>query len=226
MGYYAQMTEVNDAFGLKCMTVFFCSLTILSVILRFYARRLTRAGLGLDDWFAFSASVFVLALNANVLGGTIKGAYTGHSPIVNDRPVATELEHLSLKYKYGFQITEKVAVGLIKLSILFLWRRIFGTVRSFAASCWVMIGVIVAWSSSFFFATLFQCGTNWVWNWAPIDFFKTHCTNNTTMVTFFIATDILTDLMIMFMPIPIIWKLHMPRRKKAGVTGIFMLGLL
>lgn len=167
-----------------------------------------------------------MILNGVFLAGTIQGAITGHSPVVNNWPVTTELEHLAQKYKYAFQTTEKITFGLIKLSILLLWKRLFGRIRSFARFCSIMIWVITAWSIAFFFATLFQCGTRWTWNWAPIFIFLTQCSDTLNMLTVFTATDVLTDFIIMFMPVPIIWKLQMPLRKKLGVTSIFMVGLL
>lgn len=169
---------------------------------------------------------FVMALNGIFLAGTIQGAITGHSPIVDNWPVTTELEHLAQKYKYGFQITEKITFGLIKLSILLLWIRLFGRVRSFSTLCWIMIGVITAWSIAFFFATVFQCGTRWSLNWAPILISLTQCSKVLDVLTVFTATDVLTDFIIMLMPVPIIWKLQMPLRKKIGVISIFMVGLL
>lgn len=37
----------------------------------------------------------------------MKGAITGHSPVVDDLPVTTPLKIVAQKYKYAFQITEK-----------------------------------------------------------------------------------------------------------------------
>ena len=108
------------------------------------------------------------------------------------------------QYKYAFQTTEKVAFGLIKLSFLFLWRRIFGHVRTFNIASWTMIGIVIAWSVAFFFATIFQCGVDWSLNWAPITDFLTKCTNTLGMRTVFTATDILTDLIIIAMPVPMV----------------------
>lgn len=168
----------------------------------------------------------MLALDGIFLSGTVQGAINGHSPVVNDWPVSTDLEHLAEKYKYAFHITEKVAFGLIKLSILFLWKRMFGRVRSFAILCWIMIGIIASWSIAFFFATVFRCGTYWALNWAPSTSFPTQCTDTLAIITVFSATDVITDLIILFMPVPIIWRLHMGLRKKIGVTSIFMVGFL
>ncbi|KAL5044216.1 hypothetical protein BDW71DRAFT_215770 [Aspergillus fruticulosus] len=231
MAYHRALPYVNDRSGLIVMTsVFF--LTAISVVsLRFYSRRLSKLHVGLDDWFALaslmclSSIVFVLALNGIFLSGLIQGAITGHSLVENNWPQPSALEVLAQKYKYAFQTTEKVAFGLIKISILLLWKRILSPIRSFQLFCWFMIGIVAAWSISFFFATLFQCGTHWDWNWAPIGFFLTQCTDTLNMLTVFCGTDLLTDFVIMLMPVPIIWKLKMSVRKKLGVTSMFMVGI-
>ena len=121
------------------------------------------------------------------------------------------------QYKYGFQTTEKIAFGLIKLSILFLWRRIFGHVRAFNRASWVMIVIVSAWSLTFFFATVFQCGVKWSLNWAPITIFLTQCSNTLNMLTVFTATDIITDLLIIAMPIPMVNARRASERRLYGL---------
>ncbi|KAL4927487.1 uncharacterized protein BDV17DRAFT_292487 [Aspergillus undulatus] len=225
MAYHRALPHVNDRPGLMVMTGFFFATAILAVVLRLYSRRISRLELGADDWFALVSFVLVLGLNGTFLGGLIQGAITGHSVVENGWPVHSDLEVLVQKYKYVFQTIEKIAFGTIKISILFLWKRIFNPSRQFRMFCWIMVGFITAWSISFFFATLFQCGTNWSWNWAPIGFFLTECTNTLDMLTVFTGTDLLTDFIIMLMPVPIIWRLKMPTAKKIGVTSLFMVGI-
>ncbi|KAL3478697.1 hypothetical protein BJX99DRAFT_256347 [Aspergillus californicus] len=225
MAYHRALPQVNDRPGLIVMTSIFFLTAILAVSVRFYSRRLSRLTLGPDDWFALASLFFVLALNGIFLSGLIQGAITGHSIVLNNWPQPSALEVLVQKYKYAFQTTEKIAFGLIKMSILFLWKRILSPIRSFQLFCWFMIGIVAAWSISFFFATLFQCGTHWHWNWAPIGFFLTECTDTLNMLTVFCGTDLLTDFVIIFMPVPIIWRLRMSVRKKIAVTGMFMVGI-
>ncbi|KAI0915157.1 hypothetical protein F4823DRAFT_630267 [Ustulina deusta] len=206
------------------MTVIFSILVILSTIFRFRARNLTKAGLKIDDWLAVIALLFTLGLNGVFLAGTIEGAITGHSLVVNDLPVTNDLEILIQKYKYAYQTTEKIVFGLIKITLLLLWKRLFGRSRALIILCYVMIAVVAAWTVAFFFETVFQCGTNWTLNWAPIFVFLTKCTASLDVLTVFGVTDVLTDLIIIAMPIPLIWTLQMPIRKKVAVTGIFALG--
>ncbi|KAL5335747.1 hypothetical protein BJX70DRAFT_374383 [Aspergillus crustosus] len=244
MAYSRALPHVNDRPGLIVMTSIFFITAIAAVSLRFYSRRISKLALGSDDWFASASLVclhsvahinrlvftnevqfFVLILNGIFLGGLIQGAITGHSVVIDNWPQPSALEVLAQKYKYAFQTVEKITFGLIKLSLLFLWKRILSPIYAFQVFCWVMIGVVAAWSIAFFFATLFQCGVNWDWNWAPIGFFLTQCTDTLNMLTVFCGTDLLTDFIIMFMPVPIIWGLRMSVRKKIGVTSVFMVGI-
>ncbi|CAJ2512980.1 Uu.00g010990.m01.CDS01 [Anthostomella pinea] len=216
--------HVDDRNGVIVMTAVFTLLIILAVAFRFYARHLTRAGYGADDWLAAAALFFTLALNGIFLGATIEGAITGHSPVRDGWPVTTPLQIVAQKYKYAFQITEKVVFGLVKLSLLFLWKRLFGSSKPFRIVCRVMIPITVAWTLAFLFTTIFQCGTRWTMNWAPIGIFLTQCIESLNVLTVFSVTDILSDLIIIAMPVPVIWRLHQPTRKKIALTSIFLVG--
>ncbi|KAI0165181.1 hypothetical protein GGR52DRAFT_585169 [Hypoxylon sp. FL1284] len=216
---------VNDRTGLMVMTICFIPLTVVAVVLRFYARHLTKAGSGPDDWLSVAALFFTLALNGIFLGGTIEGAITGHSPVKDNWPVTIPLEITAQKFKYPFQVVEKLVFGLIKLSLLFLWKRLFGSSKRFRIACWVLIAFTIAWTVGFLLTTIFQCGSRWNLNWAPIATFLSQCIESLDVLTVFSATDIVTDLVIMGMPVPIIWSLQLQTRKKFGLTAVFLVGL-
>ncbi|KAF2963518.1 hypothetical protein GQX73_g10049 [Xylaria multiplex] len=216
--------QANDRNGILVMTVLFTIIIIAVVVLRFYARHITRAGYGADDWTALAALLFTLGLNGIFLGATIEGAITGHSPVVDGWPVTIPLEITAQKYKYAFQTTEKWVFGLIKISILLLWKRLFGSSKRFRVLCWVMIGITIAWTLAFFFTTVFQCGTRWSMNWAPIGIFLTQCIESLDVLTVFAATDIISDLIIICMPVPLIWRLHLPTKKKVALNSVFLVG--
>ncbi|KAI1826339.1 hypothetical protein F4861DRAFT_537181 [Xylaria intraflava] len=224
-GYSVHLQLVNDRVGLIIMASLFSFLVCLVTAARFYARRLTGAALGVDDWLALVSLVFVLGLNGIFLGGTIQGAITGHSVVADGWPVTSPLEHLVQKYKYAFQITEKFAFGFIKLSFLFLWKRTLGKSRKLTIYILFLVIIVSAWSIAFLFITVFQCGLRWELNWAPIAIQLTECVSVLSLLTAYATLDLATDFAILAIPIPIIWKLSMPVRKKAGVTAIFGVGL-
>ncbi|KAI0186892.1 hypothetical protein EV127DRAFT_472344 [Xylaria flabelliformis] len=142
-GFSQSMRQVNDRVGLIVASSFLSFLVILVTVSRFYARRLTRLGLGVDDWLAL--------------------------------------------------------VSLV-------------------------VGFIGAWSIAFFFITVFQCGLRWDLNWAPVGVQLTECVSLIGLLTAYSTLDLVTDFVILCIPIPVIWNLSMPVRKKIGVTAVFGVG--
>ena len=110
----------------------------------------------------------------------------------------------------------------IKLSILFLYRRIFrGPVFDICTK--VMIGIVIAWTISFFFAFLLQC--------VPVTTSTLpgpgeHCINLSPVTYALGVTGVLTDFTILMIPIPNVWQLQIPFRSKVAIIGIFALGFL
>lgn len=113
----------------------------------------------------------------------------------------------------------------IKLSILLFYRRLFPRENTTArwrtchlALCIASVGVGVIQC----FGIAFQC--------TPVAFFwdRTipggHCINMMAFFRFANIANLLTDILILAMPIPIVWSLRLDRQKKIGVCGLFLLG--
>jgi len=54
---------------------------------------------------------------------------------------------------YALEILTWPAVGMTKISVLLLYRRIFATPK-FKAMAWILVGVIIAWTIAFTFALM------------------------------------------------------------------------
>lgn len=83
----------------------------------------------------------------------------------------------------------------------------------------------VVWGISFFFATLFECyPIHEVWT----TFYgqPRHCYVYLPMFYATAVTNMVTDLCILTIPLPMIWKLQMPTQQKIAVSGMFLLGAL
>ena len=68
-----------------------------------------------------------------------------------------------------------------------------------------MIVFTSGWSIAFFFATVFQCGTDFSLNWAPLIPFFTECgakVNTFTVMTLYATMDVIGDIIIICLPIP------------------------
>ncbi len=103
-----------------------------------------------------------------------------------------------------------------------LYRRIF-VGKWFYRATWVMFCINIGWGVAFTLVYLFQCqpiSAGWT---TSLGVNHQTCINLVPFNYTFSATTIVLDVLIIIMPWPIIWNLHMPLRQKVGVTGIFLL---
>ena len=139
-------------------------------------------------------------------------------------PIYTYRVGVFEQVNYAAQLTQTLTFGFTKLSVLFLYRRIF-TGDIFRRALWIMYSIVAMWTIAFFFCNLLQC-----WpistNWALFGYDPANCIETTTMYLAQSWSDVLTDVMILSMPAPCIWALQMSTKHKFGVIGIFLTGFL
>lgn len=106
------------------------------------------------------------------------------------------------------------------------YRRIF-TSNWFKKLSIAILILITLWSVAFFFATLFECnGRNLDLMWKSIQTFKDVCYKYKNVQLAHCVSDVVTDLIVLSMPLPEIWKLRMTTRQKVIISLIFLIGLL
>jgi hypothetical protein len=124
---------------------------------------------------------------------------------------------------FAFQFLHLSAMPVIKASILAFYWRIFPN-RGFKIVVIIMSTYITLWFISIFFATLFQCNPIWH-NWGTVPDEMSGCDPNIIyMYQAAAVTNMASDVLILCIPIPFIFKLHMPLRQKLAVLGIFLTG--
>jgi hypothetical protein len=107
-------------------------------------------------------------------------------------------------------LTQVLSIGPTKLSVLLFYRRIFAKngARWFDILSMVMIFVVTGWTISFFFANLFECTPiESLWTLKPSD--KRHCIQQLKMFLAQAYADVVTDGIIICLPIPISEWLYM-----------------
>ena len=119
---------------------------------------------------------------------------------------------------------EPVGFGLIKLSVLFFYRRIFVS-KKFSIVTWSLIGLIVCWMISFFFSQIFICSPVSAGYGTRLQLF-TQCGDTLTRLRVYTITDIITDVMILSTPIPMVVRLHTNTKRKVAIIAIFLMGAL
>jgi hypothetical protein len=116
-----------------------------------------------------------------------------------------------------------VTLCLIKTSLVVFYIRIFGNAPNFRLSAYIAIGVLVAWAISVVLETFLLCRPL-AFNWDTT--IKGVCGNRNTVYVSAGALNVVTDFMVMLLPIPHIIKLQLAVKKKLGLVFMFSIGIL
>ncbi|KAI6962023.1 hypothetical protein KC332_g16279 [Hortaea werneckii] len=188
----------------------------ISVVLRFVTAALRSRPIGKDDWsmlLAWLSSIgFTIASYISVAWGV------GFEKA--DAPAWWAVE--AIKAVYVIEIFYYFSLFFVKVSILMLYLRLAGNLRTFLY--WGAIGTLVIIVAQFV-STIVVVGTQCMpmaTYWDPT--VEGTCIN---INDFFYSTNIftiITDVMIIGLPIATLWKLNCPRAQKYGIMLAFLLG--
>lgn len=130
-----------------------------------------------------------------------------------------------MEFAFISQVLSTIVYGTLKLSVLFLYRRLFHS-EKFEIISLSAIALIIVWCVAFVFASLFQCGNNPSWLWAGTNAAMEHCGPYKHIQLGQAVSDVVTGLLVLIIPVPIVWKLHMSLAQKTGMMIVFLLGYL
>jgi len=130
---------------------------------------------------------------------------------------------------YASEVIYNISITLTKLSILFFYLRIFGPAAfpTLRRAIFITIGVTVAAGLSFCMTMVFQCTpVDSFWNFLEYDRREqpSHCIDINACGWAHGAVTFALDLWLMALPMPVLLKLSLPRRKKAEVCLMFAVG--
>lgn len=138
------------------------------------------------------------------------------------------LPPLHTQIQLAYLLLGIVALGLIKLSICFLYWQMFAKL----SSNWILrrflivwMIVIVGWTTAFVLAGLLECGTHLTAVFSPTGYLE-HCGSAISSGYAMVGTDIVTDFVTLIIPIPIIMGLQMDLQKKLLAISAFLVGAL
>ncbi|KAH9216680.1 hypothetical protein DL95DRAFT_362975 [Leptodontidium sp. 2 PMI_412] len=207
----------SSANQLLTTAILFIVLNTLFVTLRYYARHITKAGLGWDDFFLSAGYVSNIGLCVTAilivpLGGV--GHYI--SEVKQDNPA---LVTGWAKGIFAVELIYLTSVALPKLSVLVLYLRIF-TTRGCQISAQGTIALVTLNWVAFVVSCLLQCRPLAFWWDRTIEggscfdvqaFYRAMCVPN-----------LFTDLIVMLLPMQPILKLRLEVFKKIALLIIFL----
>jgi hypothetical protein len=181
-----------------------------------------RARIGADDITALLAGVFVMAATAMQITNALLG--TGGNDVMS---ADTEWRaRTALKINWINPIISPWAFGFIKLSLSLFYRRIFGVWSSFRLLNNIVIVILVLYTVGFSLGQLFLCGTNFYLIWIELDQqpARDHCAERGRLQFCYALISVLTDIMVVGLPLAFVGKLQMSGRKKWASAFVFALG--
>ncbi|OJJ42109.1 hypothetical protein ASPZODRAFT_137495 [Penicilliopsis zonata CBS 506.65] len=184
-------------FGLACFLL----------LLRLYTRVFVVRSVGLDDYFVVGSVVF----SAGFFGLCVESMKYGFGRHLWNVSVAS-LE-IYLKYLIPIVITYTWTPFCTKLSILLLYHRLNPTPK-FRYCIYALIFIITGYTLATTFATAAGCN--------PTHSDQTPCINS--LALWLAILNIATDFLMLFLPIPMLWTLHLPVMQKATLALIFAIG--
>ncbi|KAF2670818.1 hypothetical protein BT63DRAFT_202358 [Microthyrium microscopicum] len=218
-----RMTNLVDPESKVYLASISCAVCVVISVIAFGLRMYTRARLarrfGADDILLCIAYLFVLANTAGmryqvqVLGGK----HAWNTLVSEYYPAVPRLSLInSIIYWAG--------MCFIKLSLLYLYRRIFGKTGSpcWKICWWTLFVIVVGYSICGSLAKLFSCiPISKAWEFSPD---TTNCINLPALWVTTGVMHIVTDIAILVLPIPIVLRTRMNVRQKITVLVLFGTG--
>ncbi|KAJ4414490.1 hypothetical protein N0V82_007887 [Gnomoniopsis sp. IMI 355080] len=204
---------------LLIVTAFVISLQTIFFALRMLCRAVRIAPWGWDD----TSIVVAFALTTSFAGAAVLERRFGFGQ--NIWTVPPDNIDLFLKVFFSYEAIYVLALGIIKISICFLYLRIFPS-RRFRVAVWATQVFNVLLVIGFIVADGFQC--------RPISYFwqgwdgehEGHCVDLEAFVYSHAAFNIALDVWMLALPASQVWQLNLSMKKKAEITSMFGFGIL
>ncbi|MCJ1460657.1 hypothetical protein MMC28_011039, partial [Mycoblastus sanguinarius] len=209
--YYKEHASDNLQPNMIAINVCGTLLPYIAVALRFIARKNSVVTIGVDDWL-------ILAALFPLTGYAISSLLSVHFGA--GRHIIFLKSARSYSETYIATITAYAAcIVLTKSSILYFYNRIFPS-KSLVRTSWALEFIIVVYNVAVVLTTALECipfSSLWTGK-------KDNCIRTVLPFTILGAVNVITDVLILALPIKFVVNLRMRTARKIQVCGIFLLG--
>ena len=223
--------------SLLAIAILFIILVSTCVGLRFYARRLGRVKWGVDDILIIPGTFFCLAVCICALGKSrlymineclcltsllaqLQIGGVGHHQAFVAATAPDELPRRA-KFLLVTPLMYLAAVLFPKLAILAIYLRIFIS-RPYRVACWVLGAFLIINWFTFTVAAFMMCSPlEYLWNKKIIG---GQCFDINLFYRMSAFPNIATDVIMLALPLPVVWKLQASQNVKIGLTITFATG--
>ncbi|KAI1453891.1 hypothetical protein F4805DRAFT_461281 [Annulohypoxylon moriforme] len=195
------------------------ALALAALTMRLASRHIKRSKLIISDYLAIGSLVFSwiasLLVVTSVLFGL--GLHIELVPLPKVRLLLINIFAAEIHYGIGFT--------LIKLSIITLYRQLFPT-RFMLASTKILAVIIIMWGIAVVLVSVFNCNPiRGFWDYILPDYdVPTKCVNTRWFFIGISIPNIITDALLLCLPLRDVWGLQLPWNTKIIISGLFALG--
>ena len=208
------LTFYQSRNSILTLSAILMALTLISIILRFLARRQTRASIALDDHFIVASFLFFYGYTSVTIWMGITA--DNNSSIALTIP----LLETTLKASYTVPLLAMPTLAFSKLSLLALYHRIFAT-TVFRKWVKIMVATCIAWHIACTITAMLKCiPIAAAWNLA----FTGRCYDNALFVVIAEVINLFQNIIIVIMPVGLIRRLHLPARQRISLSVVFLMG--
>ncbi|KAJ5502343.1 hypothetical protein N7463_005217 [Penicillium fimorum] len=218
MGDYG--LKAKEGREIVIVMLIFGAISLSSTILRILSRRMRDIRLGLDDYCMISATLLIMACTVVVILMVTMGGVGLHA--TTGEVAFTDIE-FNLKMIIVCQVLYGIGLSLVKTSMMVLYHKLFGTKASIRIAIYLTGAIVWAWGLSIVLESFLICHPV-AFNWNPT-LPGGGCGNRNAAFVVAGVLNMVTDFMVMILPIPYIWKLQLRVGRKIGLSVAFSLGL-
>ncbi|KAI1316660.1 hypothetical protein F5Y16DRAFT_393092 [Xylariaceae sp. FL0255] len=211
--------EQNLGWITQAVAILFIVLEILAVAARFGTRYHYKTKWGLDDYLIIPALIFCLGI-------CITAVVEVHVAHIGRHLTVLEVEDpqaIVAWFKFGYVIETLygASVAFPKLSVIAFYLRVFvdRTTRLMTKILGVVIALI---GLAIIITSLAQCRP-FSARWNPA-LSATACINPTRYWQASSTLNVTTDVIVLLLPLPMVWKLQIDKAQKAALGFVFLLG--
>ncbi|KAJ2979309.1 hypothetical protein NUW58_g7231 [Xylaria curta] len=212
---YVTVVPVELSFRLFIASVLIAFTVLITLVLRVASRFYISLQLGWDDAFVFAASIF--SFGQTVLFALLVYGGLGHHAWTVPAPNQFSIP----KILFSFELFHIISLNLGKLSALFFYLKLFNNKSVGRITQWCLIAVSLGTISLILWQFLFCRPLYKMWEWDGLE----TCGDRQPLYVAVCVWSIVTDLLVLVVPLPIIWKLKMERNQKIRLSWLFAAGL-
>ncbi|KAF2733121.1 hypothetical protein EJ04DRAFT_565396 [Polyplosphaeria fusca] len=221
-----QLAHINENRGnvIIAVTTTFFFTAFIFVILRFLTKRLRKIKCHSEDYLILAALILALGLWIESFFAVKYGAGQHSLRVYEEHGV--DYISKSLQVLFALEINYNLAHLVIKASILMFYRTIFTfVVVPFKYAWFTIFAYVISNAIASVIVVFVQCQPlAFTWNGPKGSEGK--CGNLTANEIGTGVIIMLADFMLLVLPMPILWTLHIPRKEKIMLCGLFALGSL